>query len=80
MARFNTGSDSRKKRKVCNFCVDKIDTVDYKDTLRLKRFLTERGKILPRRITGNCAFHQRMIAAAVKRSRETALIGYIFEG
>jgi len=80
MARYNQGNDSRKKRKVCNFCVDKVDVVDYKDTLRLKRFLTERGKILPRRITGNCAFHQRMIAEAVKRSRETALISYVFEG
>lgn len=80
MAKFGASSDSRKKRKTCNFCADKVDKVDYKDSLRLKRYLTERGKILPRRITGNCAFHQRMIAAAVKRSREAALIGYVIEG
>ncbi len=57
-----------------------MDSVDYKDTIRLKRYLTERGKIIPRRITGNCAFHQRMLAQAVKKSRENALIQYIFEG
>lgn len=73
-------ADSRKKRKPCNFCADKVDKIDFKDGLRLKRYLTERGKILPRRITGNCSFHQRILASAVKRSREMALIGYIFEG
>lgn len=78
MARIT--SDSRKKRKLCNFCADKVDSIDYKDGIRLKRYLTERGKILPRRITGNCAFHQRMLSAAVKKARESALIGYIFEG
>ena len=81
MARMmSASSDSRKKRKSCNFCADKIDSIDYKDTLRLKRYLTERGKILPRRITGNCAFHQRVLSSAVKIARESALIGYIFEG
>lgn len=79
MARFIANRD-RNKQKLCNFCADKIDDLDYKDTLRLKRYLTERGKILPRRITGNCAFHQRMLSASVKKARETALIGYIFEG
>lgn len=74
-----SGSD-RKKRKLCNFCADKVEGIDYKDGIRLKRYLTERGKILPRRITGNCAFHQRMLATAVKKAREAALIGYIFEG
>lgn len=73
-------SDSRKKRKPCNFCADKVEAIDYKDALKLKRYLTERGKILPRRITGNCAYHQRMLSAAVKRAREAALIGYVFEG
>jgi len=70
----------RRKFKPCSFCADKIDELDYKDTLKLKRYLTERGKIIPRRITGNCAFHQRMLAQAVKKARENALISYIFEG
>jgi len=73
-------SRDRRKFKPCNFCADKIDDVDYKDTIRLKRYLTERGKIIPRRITGNCSFHQRILARAVKKARETALISYIFEG
>ncbi len=73
-------SDMRKKRKPCNFCADKVDSIDFKDTIKLKRYLTERGKILPRRITGNCAFHQRMLSNSVKVSRENALIPYIFEG
>lgn len=70
----------RNKRKTCNFCADKIDFVEFKDSLRLKRYLTERGKILPRRITGTCAFHQRMLASAIKKAREASFIGYIFEG
>jgi len=70
----------RRKFKPCSFCADKIDDLDYKDTLKLKRYLTERGKIIPRRITGNCAFHQRILAQAVKKARENALISYIFEG
>jgi len=73
-------SRDRRKFKPCNFCADKIDNLDYKDTTRLKRYLTERGKIIPRRITGNCAFHQRILAQAVKKARENALIPYIFEG
>ncbi|HBG49522.1 MAG TPA: 30S ribosomal protein S18 [Cyanobacteria bacterium UBA9971] len=70
----------RRKFKPCSFCADKIDDLDYKDTIRLKRYLTERGKIIPRRITGNCSFHQRILAQAVKKARENALISYIFEG
>jgi len=70
----------RKKFKPCNFCADKVDEVDFKDTIKLKRYLTERGKIIPRRITGNCAYHQRKVTNAVKRARENALIPYIFEG
>ncbi|HEX6972379.1 MAG TPA: 30S ribosomal protein S18 [Limnochordia bacterium] len=68
--------DRRKKRKVCSFCVDKIEEVDYKETLRLRRFLTERGKILPRRISGNCAHHQRQLTRAIKRARQMALLPY----
>jgi len=70
----------RRKFKPCSFCADKIDDVDYKDTIKLKRYLTERGKIIPRRITGNCSYHQRIVAQAVKKARENALIAYIFEG
>ncbi len=70
----------RKKTKPCSFCIEKIDDVDFKDITRLKRYLTERGKIIPRRITGNCAFHQRKLANAVKKARENALVPYIFEG
>lgn len=81
MARMHaTSRDSRSKHKPCGFCVDKIDTLDYKDSVRIRRYLTERGKILPRRITGTCAFHQRMLSQAIKRAREAALIGYVFEG
>lgn len=73
-------STDKKKRKSCNFCVDKVDVIDYKDAVRLKRYLTERGKILPRRITGTCAEHQRELARSIKRAREASLIGYVFEG
>lgn len=69
----------KKKHKNCSFCVDKIDYVDYKDAAKIKRYLTEAGKIIPRRITGTCAKHQRMIATAVKRSREASIINYVFE-
>ena len=68
-----------KKKKNCAFCNDKIDCLDYKDVSKLKRFLSEAGKILPRRITGTCAKHQRMLATAVKRAREASLISYVFD-
>ena len=70
----------KKKRKNCSFCADKIESLDYKDTQKLRRYLTEVGKILPRRITGTCAEHQRMLAKTIKRAREAALIDYVFEG
>ncbi|MGE5559926.1 MAG: 30S ribosomal protein S18 [Chloroflexota bacterium] len=66
----------RPKRKVCSFCVDKIENIDYKDANRLKRFISERGKILPRRITGNCAHHQRQLTLAIKRARTIALLPF----
>ncbi|HLO02770.1 MAG TPA: 30S ribosomal protein S18 [Symbiobacteriaceae bacterium] len=69
----------RPKRRVCSFCVDKIENVDYKDTNRLKRYITERGKILPRRISGNCAAHQRQLTVAIKRSRLMALLPFTVE-
>ena len=67
------------RRKVCNFCVDKIEYIDYKDINRLRRFVNERGKILPRRMSGNCAKHQRQLSEAVKRARAIALMPYSVE-
>ncbi len=59
----------RKRKKVCSFCVDKVEHIDYKDTAKLRRYLSERGKILPRRTTGTCAAHQRQLTVAIKRAR-----------
>ena len=67
----------RKRRKVCVFCADKIDDIDYKDVSRLRRFMSERAKILPRRMTGTCAKHQRQLTIAIKRARHIALLPYI---
>ena len=69
----------RGRRKGCNFCVDKVDHVDYKEVGRLRRYLSERGKILPRRISGNCARHQRQMTVAIKRARQVALLPYTAE-
>lgn len=66
----------RPKRRVCSFCVDKVQSIDYKDINRLKRYITERGKILPRRISGNCATHQRGLTVAIKRARIVALLPF----
>ena len=71
---------SRKpRRKVCNFCVDHVDQIDYKDIAKLRRFTTERGKILPRRIYGTCANHQRKLTLAIKRARAIALLPFTAE-
>jgi small subunit ribosomal protein S18 len=67
------------KKKVCSFCVDKVEQVDYKQAEKLKRFITERGKILPRRISGNCARHQRQLTRAIKRARIMALLPFTSE-
>ena len=67
----------RKRRKVCQFCVDKATSIDYKDTVKLKRYISERAKILPRRTTGVCAMHQRELTEAIKRSRQIALLPYV---
>jgi small subunit ribosomal protein S18 len=64
----------RRRRKVCNFCVDKVETIDYKEVNRLRRYLSERAKIEPRRKTGTCARHQRMLTVALKRARHVALL------
>lgn len=69
----------RPKRKVCIFCTEHATFIDYKDVNRLRRFLTERGKIVPRRVSGNCARHQRALAVAIKRARELALLPYTGE-
>ena len=73
------GIERRPKRKVCSFCVDKIDSIDYKDTAHLRKFVSERGKIVPRRISGSCARHQRAITAAIKRARVIALLPFAAE-
>lgn len=68
-----------KRRKVCQFCVDQIKVADYKDVNRLNKFLTDRSKILPRRVSGNCARHQRQATLAIKRARQMALMPYTSE-
>ncbi|HHV83820.1 MULTISPECIES: 30S ribosomal protein S18 [Tepidanaerobacter] len=68
-----------KKKKVCSFCADKIEHIDYKEYGRLRKYITERGKILPRRITGNCAKHQRQLTIAIKRARNLALLPFTSE-
>jgi len=67
------------KKKICNFCVEKIDRIDYKDVGRLRKYITERGKIIPKRISGNCARHQRQLTVAIKRARQIALLPYTAE-
>ena len=67
------------KRKVCSFCVDKVEDIDYKDVAKLRRYTTERGKIVPRRISGNCAKHQRQMTLAIKRARNIALLPFTAE-
>ena len=70
----------RKRRpKVCHYCVDKLDHVDYKETEKLRRYITERGKIMPRRVTGACAKHQRQLTRAIKRARYLALLPFASE-
>ena len=64
------------RKKVCSFCVDKVDTIDYKDVAKLRRFISERAKILPRRVTGTCAPHQRELTVAIKRARHLALLPF----
>jgi len=66
-----------KRRKVCRFCADKSLTIDYKNPNTLKYFISERAKIIPRRVTGTCAKHQRMLALAIKRARKIALLPYV---
>ena len=69
----------RPRKKVCSFCVDKVELIDYKDAGKLRRYITERGKMLPRRISGNCAKHQRQVTVAIKRARNIALLPFTAE-
>ena len=80
MAYNNRGRRPRRRRKICVFCADKNYTgIDYKDVNKLKRYVSERGKILPRRVSGTCAKHQRAVTVAVKRARHIALMPYTVE-
>ena len=67
----------RRRKKVCIFCADKVEFIDYKDVAKLRKFISERGKILPRRISGTCAKHQRELNIAIKRARQVALLPYV---
>ena len=67
----------QKRKKVCIFCADKVEFIDYKDAGKLRKFISERGKILPRRISGTCAKHQRELNTAIKRARQVALLPYV---
>jgi len=69
----------RPRKRVCSFCVDKVESIDYKEANKLRKYVTERGKILPRRISGNCAKHQRQVTLAIKRARCIALLPFTTE-
>jgi small subunit ribosomal protein S18 len=73
------GRNNRRRKKVCQFCADKNNKIDYKEAAKLRRFISERYKILPRRTTGTCAMHQRELAEAIKRARQIALLPYVPE-
>ena len=77
MERDNRAPRSRKRRKVCAFCVDKVEMIDFKDAAKLRRYTSERAKILPRRTAGTCAMHQRQLTEAIKRARQVALLSYV---
>lgn len=72
----NKRSGRKGRRKVCGFCVDRVDNIDYKDISKLRRYVSERAKILPRRVTGTCAHHQRSLTMAIKRARHLALLPF----
>ena len=75
----NDRRNRKSRKKVCAFCMDKIENIDYKDVPRLKRYLSYRAKIIPRRVTGTCARHQRQLTVAVKRARHLAFLPYVGE-
>ena len=70
-------NQNRRRKKVCVFCADKVSFIDYKDSAKLRKFISERGKILPRRISGTCAVHQRELNTAIKRARNMALLPFV---
>ena len=74
--RDNRRGGRKGRKKVCGFCVDKVESIDYKDVARLRRYISERAKILPRRVTGTCARHQRELTVAIKRARHLALLPF----
>ena len=67
----------RGRKKVCSFCVDRVEHIDYKDVVKLRKYISERSKIIPRRVTGTCAYHQRQLTLAIKRARHMALLPYV---
>ena len=73
---FNRGGARKGRRKVCQFCVDRCEHIDYKDAAKLRKFTSERAKILPRRVTGTCAKHQKELTIAIKRARQIAILPY----
>ena len=75
----NDRRNRKSRKKVCAYCMDKIENIDYKDVPRLKRYLSDRAKIIPRRVTGTCARHQRQLTVAVKRARHLAFLPYVGE-
>ena len=77
--RKKRNKDSAFRKKQCKFCLEHVTMIDYKDTTRLAKLLTERGKILPARISGTCAWHQRLLSRAIKRARFVALLPYVAE-
>ena len=77
MAFDKNNPKNRNRRKVCQFCEDKATSIDYKYTAKLRRYISERSKILPRRTTGTCAMHQRQLTEAIKRARQIALLPYV---
>ena len=76
---FDKTTPKARRKKVCQFCADKAAFVDYKDTDKLRHFISEHGKILPRRTTGTCAMHQRQVQEAIKRARQVALLPYVVD-
>lgn len=77
--RPNNSQQRRPRKKVCSFCAEKAENIDYKDINKLKKFITERAKIMPRRMTGTCAEHQRKLTTAIKKARQIALLPFISE-
>ncbi|MDD2992481.1 MAG: small subunit ribosomal protein [Clostridiales bacterium] len=69
----------RGRKKVCSFCVDRVEHIDYKDVVKLRKYISERSKIIPRRVTGTCAKHQRELTIAIKRARHLALLPFVSE-